>query len=104
MISLREIDLILTIGGELTKNDLESTTNAEIPIIAIGPRVALTTGLVPAVSISTATTGIDFGGSVMRSDGVVLPLRPPLVSKLPGENACIRAIREKLDATSGAKS
>lgn len=52
------------------------TALGAIPTVMIGPRA--TRGLTPSptVALATATTGFDATGTVVRSDGVSLPLRP----------------------------
>ena len=49
-----------------------------------------------AVALAAATYGIDAPGTVMRVDGVTLPLRPPLVSPLPSDCAWLRALDDRL--------
>ena len=52
------------------------------------------------VALSCATPGIHAAGTVMRSDGLTLPLRPPLKSGCPTDGEWLRAIAERLDARS----
>ncbi|HEX8202058.1 MAG TPA: formylmethanofuran dehydrogenase subunit B [Isosphaeraceae bacterium] len=48
------------------------------------------------VALATATYGIHTPGTVIRSDGVSLPLRPALTSDLPTDHDILRAIEDRL--------
>jgi formylmethanofuran dehydrogenase subunit B len=50
------------------------------------------------VALASATYGIHAGGTVVRSDGVMLPLRPALGSRLPSEREWLERIRTRLEA------
>jgi formylmethanofuran dehydrogenase subunit B len=74
-----------------------------IPRIVIAPRATATataTADRPAadVALAAATCGIDAPGTVMRVDGVVLPLRPPLASPVPSDRDWLRALEERIRA------
>ena len=49
-----------------------------------------------AVVLHTATPGLHVRGTLMRSDGLTLPLRPALTTDLPTERACLDAIGSRL--------
>jgi formylmethanofuran dehydrogenase subunit B len=68
---------------------------AKIPTIVIAPK---TTGpeQTATVALDAATFGIDAGGTVTRSDGVVLPLRPPLTAAVPTDRELLREIERRL--------
>jgi formylmethanofuran dehydrogenase subunit B len=66
-----------------------------IPRIVIAPR-ATTTRPTADVALATATYGIDAPGTVMRVDGVILPLRPPLVSPVPSDRDWLRALDDRI--------
>lgn len=70
---------------------------ADLPTIRIGPG-ATRADLPPAtVAIDAARPGIEAGGTAGRSDGVMLPLRPPLATGgLPTEQAILAAILARL--------
>ncbi len=73
---------------------------SRIPTIRIAPDA--TSGAWPAtVAIASATYGIHAGGTVMRSDGVTLPLRPALTTSRPSDRDLLAAILRKLDAPTG---
>ncbi len=67
----------------------------KIPRIVVAPRA---TERYPAahVALASATSGIDAGGTVTRVDGVVLPLRPPLVSRVPSDGRWLRDLAARL--------
>jgi formylmethanofuran dehydrogenase subunit B len=104
MIRHRDIDLILVLGNELPTGLNHASTLNKIPIVAIAPWARAMATPVPSVAITTATTGIDSGGTVMRSDGVVLTLRPPLRSRHPTEVDCLQALAGRLGVAVGSKS
>ena len=56
------------------------------------------------VALAAATSGIDAGGTVTRVDGVVLPLRPPLVSPLPSDREWLRALDRRLERLGGREA
>lgn len=68
-----------------------------IPTIAIAPAA---TDRRSTVSLNSATTGIDAGGTVMRCDGATLPLRPALATTLPDDRAWLSAILARLETVS----
>jgi formylmethanofuran dehydrogenase subunit B len=92
------VDCIMTVGA--MGSAVDSRPGA-IPVIAIGPEADRMGNPVPSVAIATATAGIEGGGTVMRSDGVVLPLRPPLRSRRPGEGECLRGLVIRIAAQEG---
>jgi formylmethanofuran dehydrogenase subunit B len=67
----------------------------QIPRIVIAPR-ATTTRPTADVTLSAATYGIDAPGTVMRVDGVILPLRPPLVSPIPSDCEWLRDLDDRI--------
>jgi formylmethanofuran dehydrogenase subunit B len=57
-----------------------------VPTIVIGPEATTSPSSKGArLVISAARTGLDGGGTVARVDGLMLPLRPPLVGMFPTE-------------------
>lgn len=68
-----------------------------IPTIAIAP---MATDRRATVALNSATTGIDAGGTVMRCDGALLPLRPALATTLPDDRAWLAAILARLETNS----
>lgn len=68
---------------------------SELPRIAIGPR-ATGRDRGAAVALVSATYSIDAPGTVMRVDGVTLPLRPPLAATVPTDREWLRAILDRI--------
>jgi formylmethanofuran dehydrogenase subunit B len=68
-----------------------------IPRIVIAPR-ATATQPTADVALAAATLGIDAPGTLMRVDGVILPLRPPLVSPIPSDRDWLRALDDRITA------
>jgi formylmethanofuran dehydrogenase subunit B len=68
-----------------------------IPRIVIAPKAtAQGATAAAAVALDAATYGIDAAGTVTRSDGVVLPLRPPLNPSTPTDREWLQAIETRL--------
>ncbi len=88
----RETDAVVSIAdGWPERLSVEASEFlSEIPTILIGPPSSLTQS--PTVAIATAKTGFDAGGTVMRSDGVSLPLRPVRAPSLPLDRDVIRRV------------
>jgi formylmethanofuran dehydrogenase subunit B len=85
-----EFDAAVIVG------DVEPPAGIErIPTIAIGPK-ATSSGAFWSVGMATATPGISGGGTVMRCDGVMLPLRPGIQSRWPDERQWLARIEEGL--------
>ena len=76
-------DLLLTIGP--VRRAESNLYPAGIPVLAIGPNATRFHQPASTVAIAASATGIEAGGTVTRTDGVVLPLRPPLASRFPSE-------------------
>jgi formylmethanofuran dehydrogenase subunit B len=66
-----------------------------IPTVVIAPDATDPTRRA-SVALSSATYGIHTPGTVIRSDGVSLPLRPALTSELPTDRDLLRAIEDRL--------
>jgi formylmethanofuran dehydrogenase subunit B len=67
----------------------------ETPTIILGPG-ATDPARPTTVSIATSTYGIHAAGTVVRSDGLSLPLRPAVPSPLPTDRAVLVAIESRL--------
>ena len=52
-----------------------------------------------SVVFHTATYGINTAGTVYRIDGVPIPLRPAMESRLPSHEAILRAIENRVRAS-----
>lgn len=66
-----------------------------IPTIIIGPKAARP-GNHASVALDSATNGIDAPGTVMRSDGIILTLRPPLKADVLSDLEWLRRIEGRL--------
>jgi formylmethanofuran dehydrogenase subunit B len=66
-----------------------------IPVIALDPKPTLTTDLA-RVAFTTATYGINTGGTVYRMDDVPITLRPAFPSPYPSDEEVLRAIKERV--------
>lgn len=91
----RQADVSLFIGVE-TIPDLMREALTDVPHIVIGPDAAM---ISPAaeVAIDTARPSIESGGTVMRADGVMIPLRPVRATSAPSELDVLNAIHNALE-------
>lgn len=84
--------------GDTASIDLSDASRARlgsIPTVVIAPK-ATAPANTAAVALDSATFGIDTPGTVMRPDGVVLPLRPALAATAPTDVELLRAIEDRL--------
>jgi formylmethanofuran dehydrogenase subunit B len=105
LLARREIDAALIVAGDPSESlpDEALAHLSRIPSIVIGPRATAPDS--PAtVALATAKTGIHAGGTVIRADGVSLPLRPALASALPTDLSLLRALESRLSAASSSVS
>lgn len=93
-------DLLLTIGA--VRRVESNRYPPGIPVLAIGPNATRSDQPAATVGIATAATGIEAGGTVTRTDGVVLPLRPPLASRFPIELEVVTRLSTGISATLNA--
>ena len=66
-----------------------------IPRIVIAPTATFKTG--QTVTLASAVLGSEAGGTVMRTDGIVLPLRPPLIPRFPTDREWLESIAAALN-------
>jgi formylmethanofuran dehydrogenase subunit B len=66
-----------------------------IPVIVLDPKPSITTATA-RVAFTTATYGINTGGTVYRMDDVPITLRPAFPSPYPTDEEVLRAIRERI--------
>src|SRR5438093_1965046 len=76
---------------------------ARIPYIALDPKETQTVKQA-AVAFTTATYGINTGGTVYRMDDVPIPLRPAFESPYPSDETVLKAIEKRVRELQGAKS
>jgi formylmethanofuran dehydrogenase subunit B len=65
------------------------------PAIVIAPN-ATTLQPAAAIAINTSATGIEAGGTVMRCDGLMLPLRPALPQRAPNDGLVLKQLLAEL--------
>jgi formylmethanofuran dehydrogenase subunit B len=97
-----EADAALVIAGDpaanLPKAALEQLHR--IPVISLDPKATLASQ--PAkVAFTTATYGINVGGTVYRMDDVAITLRPAFESPYPSDEQVLIAIRDRVRALLG---
>lgn len=93
-----EADAVLIVGDE--PGPLSPAARAHlgrIPLIVIAPD-ATDPARAASVGLAAARTGIEAAGSVMRVDGVTLPLRPAATSPRPTELDLLRRLRAAIGA------
>ena len=104
-LSRGEVDLALIVG-ELSLDGFDESARAQlgrVPRIVLAPPGSLSIGLSePDVRLNTSTPGLDEEGTVMRVDGVSLPLRPVLPSTRPSAGAWLESILARLGSVAGA--
>lgn len=90
----RETDALLVVADDLPVglSDEARAHLATIPTVLIGPGATGRPGLTPTVALATSTAGFDAPGTVVRSDGVVLPLRPVRPARRPDDRGLIARI------------
>ncbi|HEX2242877.1 MAG TPA: formylmethanofuran dehydrogenase subunit B [Gammaproteobacteria bacterium] len=74
-----------------------------IPVIALDPKPSDTTQLA-RVAFTTATYGINTGGTVYRMDDVPITLRPAFESPYPSDEQILTAIKERVAELLAEKS
>ena len=95
-----EVDVALIIADDprsiLAPEALARLGSISTIVIAPG---ATGPGRPSAVAFDVARTGIEAGGTVGRSDGVMLPLRPAVSADLPTDREILVAIARRLDVS-----
>lgn len=106
VLTAHEADALLIVSDSLPA-DLSDASLAHlrsIPSIVIAPRASEIAGFRPTVALASATFGIDVAGTVTRSDGVVLPLRPLRAPGHPSDRRWLSLIAEALGEDEGSGS
>jgi formylmethanofuran dehydrogenase subunit B len=93
-----EADAVLVVADNLPEG-LSSAAESHlktIPIVVIGPERAQRAARRPTVGLASSTTGIEVSGTVTRSDGVVLPLRPLRPARYPSDRNWVERILQRI--------
>jgi formylmethanofuran dehydrogenase subunit B len=103
VLAAREADALLIVADPLPEGLSPAAAGhlATIPTIVIGPGASRRIGFRPAVALAAATCGIDVTGSVTRSDGVALPLRPLRAPRFPSDQTWLKRIADALGEDEG---
>jgi formylmethanofuran dehydrogenase subunit B len=93
-----EVDAALLVADHFPDGFSKAASAAfnAIPKVVIAPK-ATAQGNGATVAFDAATFGIDAGGTVTRTDGVVLPLRPSLAGAVPTDRQWLKRIAERLE-------
>lgn len=93
----READAALIIASDPMGNFSQPAREhlASIPYVALDPKETATTRHA-TVAFTTATYGINTGGTVYRMDDVPIPLRPAFDSPYAGDEVLLRAIDKRI--------
>jgi len=92
----READLALIVADPLDLPGDAVRFLKEIPRIVIAP-ATVAYDFEPTVRFSTGNPFLTSVGTVIRCDGVPLPVRAPFTTGVPSDRDCLRAILSKLD-------
>jgi formylmethanofuran dehydrogenase subunit B len=97
-----EADAALIIASDPVSNFSQPAREhlARIPYIALDPKETPTVRGA-TVAFTTATYGINTGGTVYRMDDVPIPLRPAFESPYPSDEAVLKAIERQLRRLQG---
>lgn len=98
MLSRREVDLIVAVSGSFPDalSDAARAHFESVPRVLIGPGATSAAGLAPTVAFETSAPGYDAGGSVVRADGVVLPVRTVDDRQLPSDRGLLAKLLEMI--------
>src|SRR5205807_5453228 len=99
-----EADVALIVAADPMGNFSQPAREhlARIPNIALEPKETATVRGA-AVAFTTATYGINTGGTVYRMDDVPIPLRPAFDSPYPSDEEVLRKIEKRIRDLAGIK-
>jgi formylmethanofuran dehydrogenase subunit B len=97
LLTRREADAALIIASDPASNFPKAAIEHlhRIPVISLDPKATLTSQLA-RVAFTTATYGINVGGTVYRMDDVAITLRPAFESPYPSDEQVLSAIRDRV--------
>jgi formylmethanofuran dehydrogenase subunit B len=92
-----EADAALIVASDPASNFPRAAIDrlSQIPTIVLDPKPTITASRAK-VAFTTATYGINTGGTVYRMDDVPITLRPAFPSPYPGDEEILRAIKERV--------
>lgn len=97
-----ETDAVLCLGDSKAFENAFQDSVSKFSDIQISPTA--TAQKQAKVAIASATTGIDVSGTVVRFDGVSLPLRPALPAGRPTEAVLLEAILDRIKKAGEGRS
>lgn len=97
LLSRGDVDAALIIASDPASNFPKQAIEhlRRIPVIALDPKLTHT-GQLARVAFTTATYGINVGGTVYRMDDVPITLRPAFDSPYPSDEQVLTAIRDRV--------
>lgn len=97
-----EADAAMIIASDPAANFAKAAIEhlQRIPVITLDPKTSVTSQLA-RVAFTTATYGINTGGTVYRMDNVPITLRPAFDSPYPSDEEILTRIRERVRALLG---
>ncbi len=97
LLARAEADAALIIASDPASNFPKAAIEhlKRIPTIVLDPKTTVTTS-VAKISFTTATYGINTGGTVYRMDDVPISLRPAFPSPYPSDETVLRAIKDRV--------
>lgn len=103
-LSRREADAAMIISSDPASNFPRAAIEhlQSIPVISLDTKPSVTSRLAH-VAFSTATYGINTGGTVYRMDDVPITLRPAFESPFPTDEEILTAIRKRVEELVRAK-
>lgn len=92
-----EADAALIIASDPASNFPKAAIEhlKTIPTIVLDPKATVTTSIAK-IAFTTATYGINTGGTVYRMDDVAISLRPAFPSPYPSDETVLRAIKDRV--------
>lgn len=102
VLARREADAAMIVASDPMANFSQAAREhlASIPFVALDHKETSTTRAA-AVAFHVATYGINVAGSVYRTDGVPLPLRPAFDSPLPSDFDLLSQLEKRVRALKG---
>jgi formylmethanofuran dehydrogenase subunit B len=102
LLSRGDVDAALIVASDPASNFPKAAIEhlKRIPVITLDPKLTHTSQLA-RVAFTTATYGINVGGTVYRMDDVPITLRPAFDSPYPSDHQILTGIRDRVRALLG---